>query len=217
MCPRAHIVITPDDLPEDPQRWGERTIEALNHRPDFVFSSEDYGWDYAAAMGATHVIVDRERSHIPISATKIKSDVTHYWDYVSDCVRSYMVPRVVLIGAESTGKTTLAQFLSKTFGVPWVPEVGREYSERIIPAGQDWTTRDFVEIASLQQERESRTADSYPDFVVCDTNAWTTSTWHERYMGTVSPEVESIGALDRADLYLLCAPDAPFVQDGLRD
>jgi NadR type nicotinamide-nucleotide adenylyltransferase len=217
MCPHAEIVVTPDDLPEEPTAWARRTVEVVGGRPDVVFSSEDYGPAYAAAMGAQHVMVDRNRAAIPISATQIRREPKACGAYLAPCVQAYFVPRLVLVGAESTGKTTLAQFLSRELDLPWVPEYGREYSEWKLPEGSDWGTAEFIEIAAEQQRTEDALARTLPKLFICDTNAWATGTWHERYMGARSPEVDAIGALDRADLYLIPDPTVPFVQDGLRD
>jgi HTH-type transcriptional repressor of NAD biosynthesis genes len=53
--------------------------------------------------------------------------------------------------------------------------------------------------------------------LICDTDILATGLWHERYLGTRSPEVEAIASSHRHDLYLLTDCDIPFVQDGLRD
>ena len=53
--------------------------------------------------------------------------------------------------------------------------------------------------------------------LICDTPAFATSLWHERYLGRLSPEVEAIAASYRYELYLLTDVDIPFVQDGTRD
>ena len=72
------------------------------------------------------------------------------------------VRRVVLIGVESTGKTTLAQKLAAEYETQWVAEYGREYWEKKVaglpmdgplPA---FTDEEFVTIAVGQQRRPSR-------------------------------------------------------------
>lgn len=213
----CEIVVTPDDLPNAPEPWAARTIEILGRAPDYVFTSEGYGPGYAAAMGSNHVMVDQERVSVPISATQVRADPSAASEFLEPCVRAWFVPRVVLVGAESTGKTTLAQKLAEQFGVPWVPEYGREFCEVNLPGDDFWKTEHFVHIAEEQQRREDLAARQFPPFLVCDTNAWATGTWHERYMGFRSPEVDAIGLLDSARLYLVPDTNVPFVQDGLRD
>lgn len=133
------------------------------------------------------------------------------------------VRRAVLIGAESTGKTTLCAQLAAHYNTVWVAEYGREHWEkkiteqnvhREIPA---WTDDEFIHIAEEQQRRENEAAGRANRVLICDTNAFATATWFERYAGTRHPEVDAIGARDIADLYLIPSPDVPFVQDGVRD
>ncbi len=132
--------------------------------------------------------------------------------------------RIVLIGAESTGKTTLCQALAEHYDTVWVAEYGREHWETKIaaqntPPGETpaWTHDEFIHIAEEQQRRENEAAARASRVLICDTNAFATATWFERYAGTRHPDVDAIGARDQVDLYLIASPDVPFVQDGVRD
>lgn len=132
--------------------------------------------------------------------------------------------RIVLIGAESTGKTTLCQALAGHYDTVWVAEYGREHWENKIaaqntPPGETpaWTDNEFIHIAEEQQRRENEAAARASRVLICDTNAFATATWFERYAGRRHPEVDAIGARDQVDLYLIASPDVPFVQDGVRD
>jgi nicotinamide riboside kinase/ribosomal protein S18 acetylase RimI-like enzyme len=131
--------------------------------------------------------------------------------------------RVVLIGAESTGKTTLCEQLAAYYETEWVGEYGREHWERKIAAMNApgeipaWTDDEFIHIAEVQQARENEAAARANRVLICDTNAFATATWFERYANTRHPGVDAIGARDLVDLYLVPAPDIPFVQDGVRD
>jgi NadR type nicotinamide-nucleotide adenylyltransferase len=144
-------------------------------------------------------------------------------DYLEPCVRAHFVRRVVLVGAESTGKTTLAELLANRFDTNWVAEYGREYSEGkmggLDPTGPlpPWSSAEFVHIAAEQQRLENAAARIANKVLLCETNAFATGLWHERYMGSRCGDVDAIGTRDKVDLYLLAEPDFPFVQDGLRD
>lgn len=134
------------------------------------------------------------------------------------------VKRVVLIGAESTGKTMLCQQLAAHYRTVWVPEYGREHWERKMAdqhlAGGEipaWTNAEFIHIAEEQQRRENEAAARANRVLICDTNAFATGTWYERYSGKRHAQVDAIGAKDKVDLYLVPSPDVPFVQDGVRD
>lgn len=142
---------------------------------------------------------------------------------ISENMADRTIFRVVLIGAESVGKTTLCEQLAAHYGTVWVAEYGREHWEKKI-AEQDvpgeipaWTDDEFVHIAEVQQSRENEAATRANRVLICDTNAFATATWFERYAGTRHPEVDAIGARDIVDLYLIPSPDVPFVQDGVRD
>ncbi|MEZ4358984.1 MAG: AAA family ATPase [Kofleriaceae bacterium] len=221
--PDCEILLVPDELEDDSQAWADFTVHTLGAAPDVVFSSEDYGPRFAALMGARHVMVDRPRAAVPISATQIRRDPLANLQWLAPCVRAYFVRRVVLVGAESTGKTTLTQALAAQFGTSCVLEYGREHWEHklagraITDPPPSWTSQEFVDIATEQQRREEAAARRAERVLFCDTNAFATGTWHERYHHRRSAEVDAIGARDRVDLYLLTAPDVPFVQDGFRD
>lgn len=221
--PNCEIHLVPDELEDDSRQWAEFTMRYLGRTPDIVFTSEDYGWEYARLMGARHVMIDRARTTVPVSGTLIRSAPLEYFDFLEPCVRAYFVRRIVLIGAESTGKTTLCQQLAERFNTIWVPEYGREHWERKV-AGlamndplPSWNHEEFVQIAAEQQSRENSMAREANRVLFCDTNAYTTGTWHQRYYGCRDARVDAIGSADKVDLYLLTAPDVPFVQDGFRD
>lgn len=219
MHPTAEVMVIDDRYDENDSRvWAENTLRWLGRAPDAVFTSEDYGDPYAALMGSKHVLVDRRRERMPISGTAIRNDPHANWDYIEPPVRGWFAKRICVLGAESTGTTTLARTLAERLNTVWVAEYGREYSEeKLIRQDLTWTSDEFVKIALEQTRREDEAARRANRILICDTNAFATTFWHRRYMGTRSPEVEAIAARCRCDLYLLTGDEIPFVQDGLRD
>ena len=221
--PDCDIRLVPDELAEDPGEWARFTIGYLGRAPDVVFTSESYGEQFARHLGCRHVLVDQPRSAVPCSGTLIRSAPLEYLHFLEPCVRQYIVRRVVLVGAESTGKTTLASLLARTYQTTWVAEYGREHwieklaGHTVHDPPPAWTPDEFIHIARTQQSRENEMASVANRILVCDTNAFATGLWFKRYMGTRHPEVDAIGRNDTAHLYLLCEPDIPFVQDGYRD
>ncbi|MBV9849423.1 MAG: AAA family ATPase [Armatimonadetes bacterium] len=206
----------PDD---DSPGWAAYTRQVLGYAPDVVFTSEDYGDAYAHHLGCRHVLVDRERVQVPISGTALRADPLAHREFLEPCVRAYFVKRVALVGAESSGTTTMARALATHYRDIWVPEYGRAYSEEKMrrPEASAWRPEEFVHIARRQCEMEDMAARETDRVLLCDTPAFATSLWHERYLGTLSPEVEAIAAPYHYDLYLLTGVDIPFVQDGTRD
>lgn len=218
--PCARVIVIEDCVPDDDSKgWAEYTLRILGFRPDLVFTSEEYGEPYAFHMGSKHVFVDRERVTVPISGTDIRADALKNWEFLEPCVRAYFARRVAIVGAESSGKTSLAQALAGHFETAWVPEFGRTYAEARFhaPGGGDWQTSEFISIAAEQNRIEDALARTCNRILFCDTESFSTNLWHERYLGGLSPEVEALSQGRRYDLTLVTDAAIPFVEDGLRD
>lgn len=217
--PTVRVMVIDDHYDENDSRvWAENTRRWLGRSPDAVFTSESYGERYAALMGSRHVPVDPARVRVPVSGTAVRRSPLAQWEFIEPPVRGWFARRVCVLGAESTGTTTLARALAAAWETNWVEEFGREYSERKQAAGDTtWATPEFLEIAHEQVRRENAAARVANKVLICDTNAFATGLWHRRYVGSRSAEVEAIGRSSRCDLYLLTGDEIPFVQDGLRD
>ena len=216
--PGAEVMVIDDRYDENDSRiWATNTIRWLGRSPDAVFTSEDYGEPYAALMGSRHVSVDRARLRVPVSGTAVRKDAFANWEFLEPPVRGWLAKRICILGAESTGTTTLAKALADHFQTNWVEEYGRDYSLQKQARQEDkWTSVEFVHIATEQARREDEAARRANHVLICDTNAFATTLWHKRYMDRSSPEVELVASKSRCDLYLLTGDEIPFVQDGLR-
>lgn len=220
MVPQAKVLVVDDCLSDDDSKgWADYTTKVLGYAPDIVFTSEDYGDAYARFMGAKHIQVDKQRKNVPISASQIRSNPLKYWDYLEPCVKAYFTKRICIVGAESTGTTTMAKALAEHYKTVWVPEFGREYTEAKILAKDenDWNTEEFLFIAQQQNKMEDKLARQCNKILICDTDSFATSLWHERYIGNFSAQVNVLHEWRHCDLYLLTDVDIPFVQDGTRD
>ncbi len=219
LYPNVEVRLVPDTLSDDDtQGWADYTLRVLGEAPDIVFTSEDYGEGYAKCMGSKHMLVDKKRMHIPVSGTKVRNDTLANWAYLAPPMRAYFAKRIVVLGAESTGTTTLSRALAEHYKTTWVPEYGREYClHRIEDTDKAWSTEEFIHIASEHSRREDELARNAYGVLICDTDAFATTVWHKRYMGFSSPEVERIANKRKYELYILTGDEIPFVQDGTRD
>lgn len=225
LFPTADIRAHWDDAPIDycdPAVWDLHMaqLHVVVHEPiDVVFTSEVYGAELAARLGAVHVCVDQPRGRFPVSGTAVRSDLAANWAFLPPPVRASLCRRIVVVGAESTGTTTLARALAEELGTLWVPEFGRQWSiERPGGPTEPWRSEEFDLIAQRQSALEDEAARVVPvPWLVCDTDALATGVWHERYLGGRSPTVETLAAQRIPDLYVLTRDDIPFVQDGIRD
>lgn len=126
------------------------------------------------------------------------------------------VKRVLVLGAESTGKTTIARALADRFETLWNPEYGRPYTEIGRPPDAPWTSWEFTHIARMHCWYEDFLAGHARRVLFCDTDAFTTALFHETYLGR--PTTAFADLVARAyDLTLVCGLDVPWEHDGFRE
>ncbi len=203
--------------PDDAEREAARVHAFLSERVDVLFTSEDYGEMMAAALGARHFDVDRERALVPVTGTMVRRAPAAMLEWLEPPVRAHYVPRVCVVGSESTGKSTLCERLAAHYDTVWVPEYGREYSLEKLRNGLQgqWVEDEFVHIAFEQQRREDDAARRANPVLICDTDALATMVWSERYLDRVPTRWPLPPS--RICLYLVPYPDVPFVADEIRD
>lgn len=121
--------------------------------------------------------------------------------------------RVAILGAESTGKSTLAPALAARFGTVWVPEYLREFVEQ-----HKRTPREDEQffIATTQVAREEQAAPAACRFLICDTTPLMTAIYSRFYWGSAGEALDLLASRRAYDFTLVTAPDTPWVADGLQ-
>ncbi len=125
--------------------------------------------------------------------------------------------KIVAIGPESTGKSTLSASLSKHFSAPWCPEYAREF---LLQNGKDYTYEDLLSIAKGQVKLEDHILQNYRGnaaYYFIDTDLYVLKVWSEYVFGKCHPFILEQIALRKYDFYLLCNTDLPWVEDELRE
>jgi len=127
-----------------------------------------------------------------ISSTEIRKNPYAHWDSIPNVVREYYVKKVLLIGGESTGKSTLTINLANYYNTNYVEEVGREISMR---SGTDMLMipSDFTDILLTHKNKATKYYSLIPIF----------------YIDFLDDPQN-----DKERFYL--EPDVEFVQDGDR-
>lgn len=122
------------------------------------------------------------------------------------------VSRVAILGAESTGKSTLAAALAAHYGTVWVPETLRDFVE-----AQGRTPREGEQfsIAVAQVAREEQAIGQARSFLFCDTTPLMTALYSRFYFGRIDARLEELAARHAYDYTIVTMPDSPWVPDGL--
>jgi HTH-type transcriptional regulator, transcriptional repressor of NAD biosynthesis genes len=218
---------------------------------ELVYTSESYGEGFANHIGAKHVLVDLARTQVTISGTKMREVLTQleqtrrissnpyrsvqYDDalleqlaemtdpYIYQQLLHWLDPvhKVVFMGAESTGKSTLTEVVAKELNMPFVTEYGREHYEK---KGGILELEDYVYIARKHRELEDTArlrmlGTNKSRYLFVDTNALTTLFFSYYYNqgGLLTLHMLANECKGRYHHVFVCADDIPFEQDGWRD
>ncbi len=133
--------------------------------------------------------------------------------------------KIVAIGPESTGKSTLCATLAKHFSSIWCKEYAREY---LLEHGTDYTYENLLTIAEGQLNLEDQATEAAIDLhkqaggeglpiLFIDTNMYVMKVWCEFVFGNCHPFILKEIVQRSYDGYLLCKPDLPWVNDELRE
>ncbi len=131
--------------------------------------------------------------------------------------------KIIVIGPESTGKSTLSRYLANHYKTLWCPEFAREY---LLENGTAYTIDDLITIAKGQLQAQTKYTSALQTQInqtgivkplIIDTDMYVMKVWAEYVFGTCPTFIlDEINKQDY-DLYLLCKPDIPWVKDELRE
>lgn len=184
---------------------------------DVVFTSEEYGDEFAQYLGIKHELVDQPRGQYAVSATAIRTNPYENWRYIPKSVRSYFSKKIVFMGTESVGKSTITRKLAYYFNTEYVKEYGREYCE--IHGTKDLTTESFSYIAGIHFSKVEEKHKKGEKILFVDTEAMTTKIFGEKYLGDKFDPTVINEIIDKQhfDIYFVLDCDVPWVDDGSRE
>lgn len=228
------ISFSEDSMPEWPNSWDNWAQEAKRSLREIGKSIDEfeavlggepevYDEDISRYLGKhlRYVEIDPKCTAVPISASKIMSNLYGYWDYLPRVVQKHFIKRILITGIESCGKSTLAQKLAKYFSTTYSDEFGKAYEIDVVtPLGREWTIEDFDLIAKEQLKQDDKQAALANRIVFIDTDAIVTDYYlglfldlesRSTYINQLSEEEKG-----KWDLVILLQPTVPWIQDGTR-
>ena len=209
----------PQQPEESPHFWPIwRTIVAKVHPEpiNYLFAGEHYGAELACQVGGLFVplggriLAADEQGLGGLSGSDIRADPWKNWRYLPGPVRNNYAMTICLHGVESVGKSILAERLAAHYGTLMVPEYGRAHCEQY---GTDCREKDLLLIGRAQQAMIDAARPWCDRRLIVDTDSLMTAAWSEMMIGKVPEQLLNQA---KADLYLMMATDAPFIDDGTR-
>lgn len=191
--------------------WSEKFMRFF---PDYqlVITSEEYGNYVASFMGITHLAFDIPKQLFPVSATAVRQDLMTNWKFLPDSVKPDFAIKVVILGTESTGKSTLSEKLAAYFNGSLVKEVGRE----IIADSKSFEFEDLLIVASEHAKQIDKAVIGANPLVIIDTDIHITKSYSHFIFNRELEIDDKIYHTNKANLYLYLNKDVEYVQDGTR-
>lgn len=179
---------------------------------DLVITSEEYGNYVASFMKIEHIAFDIPKQLFPVSATAVRNDIFTNWKFLPDSVKPDFAFKVVILGTESTGKTTLTEQLAKHFDCSAVTEIARD----LIDNSNTFEFDDLQLVATEHAKKIDTVILGKSPLIIIDTDIHITKSY-ANFIFDKTLEVESkIYNSNKANLYLYLNNDLKYVQDGTR-
>lgn len=195
-------------------------LSQIGTKVDVVFCGSDYKGTNRYEKLYNCEVVYFDRSIIPVSSSSIRNNPFGNWEYIPKICRPYYTKKILFIGGESTGKSTIAENLALAYNTNFLEEVGREVCDY---AGAEdlMIASDFYEILLKHKTKEMELIKQSNKLFFVDTDALTTKFFAQFLLDGEKKNAEhladAITQINTFDLIFFLEPTVAFVQDGTRN
>lgn len=226
------ILVDETNCSEYPNGWEEWSNLVKNNISEDKRIGKDFNWEDVVFYGSEMQDVINYKKHFKckdvyifdsyrltnnISASKVRNNVSKYWDYLPRASKELLCPVIVLAGGESSGKTFLTDKLGNYFSTTTVWEYGRNFTE--LELGGDESALQYSDYQTIcnGHYQDIRFAKRNANkFTISDTDYIATQAFCITYEGKEHPSVEDKILNDKFDLVILLNNNTKWIDDGMR-
>ena len=121
--------------------------------------------------------------------------------------------KISIVGPESSGKSLLANTLSKSLNCSLTEEYARQY----LTNKNSYDYDDLTQIAIKQNEIIKKEIKRGGNFFIADTSLIVIEIWSKMKFNKTDSRIINLSKQEKFDYYILCKPDIPWVFDSLRE
>lgn len=177
-----------------------------------LITSEPYGALVADFMNIVSMDYDVAKEKHAVSSSAIRNKPLDYWSFLPDSVKHDFIVKVVILGTESTGKTTLTKKLATHYGCSVVLEAARE----IILDSKKFGFEELKLVADKHAEQIALASFGSSPLLIIDTDIHMTQSYAKFVFDKEIKVDLNTYKVNQADLYLYLDKETIYVQDGTR-
>ena len=202
------------------EKGRDYVLSQIGANVDVVFCGSDYIGTNRYESLYNCKVVYFDRAIIPVSSSAIRSNPFENWEYIPQICRPYYTKKILFVGGESTGKSTIAENLALAYNTNFLEEVGREVCDY---AGAEdlMIVSDFYEILLKHKTKEMELIKQSNKLFFVDTDALTTKFFAQFLLDGEKKSAENLAdaitQINTFDLIFFLEPTVVFVQDGTRN
>lgn len=204
----------PHESPNFWNYWNKIIKENIPEKISLIIGSMPYIKTLANNLGIKYLLFDEYRDGINFSATQFRNEPKENWSFLSPSSKKLLCKKIAILGAESSGKSTLCKNLSNHYQTNYTPEFARTFIEN---RGRKLSKEDFLEVQKQHYSHHQSLIkfSNYTHFL--DTEAITTRLWFNWFYPEHNDEfLNEYIHKQKIDLFIIIHPIDKWEKDFVR-